>query len=234
MKKNLLHQIFKEKDELKAQNNMRFFKTGKGQYAEGDIFLGLNYPQIRALAKKYYKELSLVDVEDLLNSEYHEVRACALLVMVSKYKTGADTDKTDIYKLYIKNADKVNNWDLVDNSAPYILGDYAFNFDRKEDLFNLAKSGNLWKERISIVSSLYFIKHDELDLTFELSKYFISHKHDLIQKASGWMLREAGKKDQNKLELFLKENISCLPRTTLRYAIERFPEQKRKMYLNMK
>ncbi len=234
MKKFFLNEIFNQKDELKAKNNMRFYKTGKGQYAEGDIFLGLTYPQIRSIVKKYYKELCLEDIEDFLNNKYHEIRAGALLAAVLKYKNGSEKEKTDIYNLYIKNAEKINNWDLVDNSAPYIAGDYAFNFNRKEDLLSLARSGNLWQERISIVSTLYFIKQGELDLTFDLSKHFILHKHDLIQKASGWMLREAGKKDQNKLEEFLLQNISHLPRTTLRYAIERFSEEKRKIYLNMK
>ncbi len=234
MKKNFYNEIFNQKDELKAKNNMRFFKTGKGQYAEGDIFLGLTYPQIRLIVKKYYKELNLDDIEDCLNNKYHEIRAAALLAAVLKYKNGDEKVKSDIYNLYIKNSEKINNWDLVDNSAPYIAGDYAFNFNRKKDLLSLAGSGNLWQERISIVSTLYFIKQGELDLTFDLSKHFISHKHDLIQKASGWMLREAGKKDQNKLEEFLQQNISHLPRTTLRYAIERFPEEKRKMYLKMK
>ena len=231
MKKDFLNAILSEKDDVKARNNMRFYKTGKGEYAEGDIFLGLTYPQNRTIAKRYYETLSIADLEDLLSSKYHEVRACTILAAVLKYAHGDTDEKKRIYDFYLKNSDKVNNWDLVDNSAPYIAGDYAFNYHCQNDLRMLAKSGHLWKERISIVSTLYFIKHGSLDLTFELCRDFLGHRHDLIRKASGWMLREAGKKDVKALERFLDENISNMPRTTLRYAIERFPEHKRKEYL---
>lgn len=231
MKKDFLNAILSEKDDVKARNNMRFYKTGKGEYAEGDIFLGLTYPQNRTIAKRYYETLSIADLEDLLSSKYHEVRACTILAAVLKYAHGDTDEKKRIYDFYLKNSDKVNNWDLVDTSAPYISGDYAYNFDKSDDLRALAKSGHLWKERISIVSTLYFIKHGSLDLTFELCRDFLGHRHDLIRKASGWMLREAGKKDVKALERFLDENISNMPRTTLRYAIERFPEHKRKEYL---
>ncbi len=231
MKKDFLNAILSEKDDVKARNNMRFYKTGKGEYAEGDIFLGISYPQNRVLAKKYYKDVSLADLRNMLANKYHEVRACALLALVLQYQCGDERVKTEIYKFYLDNAERVNNWDLVDTSAPYISGDYAYNFAKSDDLRALAKSGHLWKERISIVSTLYFIKHDSLDLTFELCRDFLGHRHDLIRKASGWMLREAGKKDVKALEIFLDENISNMPRTTLRYAIERFPEHKRKEYL---
>ena len=231
MKKDFLNAILSEKDDVKARNNMRFYKTGKGEYAEGDIFLGISYPQNRVLAKKYYKDVSLADLRNMLASKYHEVRACTILAAVLKYAHGDTDEKKRIYDFYLKNSDKVNNWDLVDNSAPYIAGDYAFNYHCQNDLRMLAKSGHLWKERISIVSTLYFIKQGSLDLTFELCRDFLGHRHDLIRKASGWMLREAGKKDVKALERFLDENISNMPRTTLRYAIERFPEHKRKEYL---
>ncbi len=234
MKNEFLNAILSEKDDIKARGNMRFYKTGKGEYAEGDIFLGLTYPQNRRIAKMYYKTLLIADLEDLLSSKYHEVRACTILAAVLKYSQGGTDEKKKIYDFYLKNSGKVNNWDLVDNSAPYIAGDFAFNFQRQNDLRLLAGSGNLWSERISIVATLYFIKHNNLDLTFELCKHFLYHRHDLIQKASGWMLREAGKKDEARLEKFLTENISTIPRTTLRYAIERFPEEKRKKYLKLR
>lgn len=231
MKNDFLAEILSLKNDAKAKNSLRFYKTGKGEYAEGDIFLGISYPQNRVLARKYYKDISLSDIKKMLASKYHEVRACALLAICLQYKSGDDNVKSEIYRFYLDNAERVNNWDLVDTSAPYISGDYAYNFDKSDDLRKLSTSGHLWKERISIVSTLYYIKHGSLDLTFELCKYFLGHRHDLIQKASGWMLREAGKKDVKALEFFLDENISNMPRTTLRYAIEHFPEPKRKEYL---
>ena len=214
----------------KARVLRRFFKTGKGEYAEGDIFLGIQVPQIRAIAKKY-PNLELNKIQQLLNSKIHEERLIALLILSDRYKNSPDKEK--IFNFYLTNIKNINNWDLVDLSAPQIIGAHLLNKDRKI-LYTLANSKNLWKKRISIVSTYFFIHNNDFQDAIKISQLLLNDSHDLIHKAVGWMLREVGKRDQSLLKTFLKQNYKNMPRTMLRYAIEKFPEEKRKSYLNRK
>ena len=220
------------KNDLKNQANpekakiyQNFFKTGPGQYGEGDTFLGLTVPNTRKIAIKY-SSLKLKDIEILLNSRSHEERLAALLILVQQFKN----NQKEIYNFYLKNSKKVNNWDLVDLTADKIVGPYLIN-KSKNILYKLAKSKNLWQRRIAIISTFHFIKNNQFEDTLKISELLLDDKHDLIHKAVGWMLRELGKKDQKTLELFLKKHHKKMSRTTLRYSIEKFPEDKRKLYL---
>ncbi len=213
-------------DKEKAVILSKYFKTGKGQYGEGDSFLGITVPDQRKIAKKYLS-LVLEDLENLLQSNIHEHRLTALLILVEKFKKNHEKNIVDFY---LKNIKFVNNWDLVDLSAPNILGKYLFD-KNKDILYKLAKSNSLWERRISIISTYTFIKNNNFQDTLEISKILLNDSHDLIHKALGWMLREVGKKDLN-LELeFLNKYKKEMPRTALRYAIEKFDEEKRKFYL---
>ncbi len=234
MKKEFLKEILNLKNPTQAKLNTRFYKTGKGEYSEHDIFLGLVSAQNRAIAKKYYKSLAPAELEELLHNKYHEIRMTTLFMLVLKYKHADFELKKEIFEIYINNYAYINNWDLVDNSAPYIAGDYVFNYGGLDVLQRLAKSGHLWAERISVVASLYFIKKQSFDYPLKVCEYFLPHNHDLIHKAVGWMLREVGKQDINVLEEFLEKFTLKMSRTTLRYAIERFDEDTRKHYLLMK
>ena len=207
----------------------RFFKTGKGEYGEGDIFLGIKVPEQRKVADKF-QELSLKDIEKLLNSKIHEYRMSALFILIKQYEKADEEYKKEIFNFYLKNTKNINNWDLVDLSAPKIVGDYLLNKPRKI-LYKLARSSNLWERRIVIISTWIFIKNNEFDDTLKIAKILLNDKHDLIHKAVGWMLREVGKRDQKIEEEFLKKYYLKMPRTMLRYAIERFNEKKRKFYL---
>lgn len=222
-------------DPMQAKILQRFFKTGRGEYGEGDIFLGIKVPIQRKLAKKYLG-LKLNDIQKLLNSKIHEERLVGLLILVSQYnKTRDSKKKREIFYFYLNNTAKINNWDLVDLSAPNIAGDYLLNnYSKKNILYKLARSKNLWEKRISIVSTFAFIRQKKFEDTLAISEILLGDTHDLIHKAVGWMLREVGKKDQNVLEEFLKKNYNNLARTTLRYAIERFEEKKRKSFLSGK
>lgn len=214
----------------KAAILQRFFKTGKGEYAEGDIFSGLTVPQSRVIAKKY-KDLELSEIENLLHSKIHEERLIALLILIEHFKKNKHEQK-EIFEMYLQNTKYINNWDLVDLSAPNVVGMYLA--DKKRNvLYELAKSHNLWEKRISILSTLAFIvKKNEYVDTFKISDILLRDEHDLIHKAVGWMLREVGKRiSQEKEEEFLKTRYKIMPRTMLRYAIERFEEGKRKKYL---
>lgn len=224
------------KSELKKLSNKEraktyswFFKTGKGEYGEGDKFLGITVPMQREVAKKFL-DLNLGEIKELLYSPIHEHRFTALEVLVMKFEKGRDKDKKEIADFYLKNAKLVNNWDLVDTSAPYILGKYLENKERTA-LYKLARSKNLWERRIAIVSTFAFIKENDLGDTFKISEILLSDKYDLIHKAVGWMLREAGKKDKKKLVAFLETHHSKMPRTTLRYSIEKFSPEERRSYL---
>jgi len=224
------------KQELKKLANPKqakihawFFKTGKGQYGEGDIFLGTKVPVQRKIAKKY-PNLTLKDIEQLLQSKIHEHRLCALFILIAKYKKANDNLKKQIFKLYLKNAKQINNWDLVDLSAPNIVGDYLLDKPR-EVLYKLASSKNLWERRISILATYTFIKNNDFIDTLKISKLLLGDDHDFIHKAVGWMLREVGKRNQPTEEKFLKKYYKQMPRTMLRYAIEKFDEKKRKSYL---
>jgi 3-methyladenine DNA glycosylase AlkD len=226
MIKKLKKELDDHKNLKKAKILSRFFKTGKGQYGEGDIFLGIKVPEQRRIAKKY--NLSLEEIQELLNSKIHEYRLVALFVLIDKYKKFKD--KKIIVDFYLKNTRNINNWDLVDLSASKILGEYLID-KNKEILYKLAKSNDLWEKRISIIATLAFIKTNKFEDTLKISKILLNDKHDLIHKAVGWMLREVGKKDQKVEEEFLKKCYKKMPRTMLRYSIEKFDEIKRKDYL---
>ena len=217
-------------DSNRAKNLSWFFKTGKGQYGEGDIFLGIPVPEQRKVAKKYF-DLSLGDVQELLKSKIHEHRFTALVILISKYRKAKESGKKEIYDLYLKNTENINNWDLVDLSAPRIVGDYLLNKERSI-LYKLAKSKSLWEKRISILSTFTFIDNNDFEDALNISELLLHDEHDLIHKAVGWALREVGKKEQNVEEQFLAKHYFQMPRTMLRYAIEKFDEEKRKKYLN--
>ncbi len=229
---SLKKEIRKFANPTKAKILQRFFKTGKGDYGQGDIFLGLMVPQSRKLAKRF-KVLAITDVKKLLKSKIHEERLIALFVLIYQYQTGGEQSKKDIYNLYLKSAKYINNWDLVDLSAPKIVGDFLLNRSRKV-LYKLAKSENLWKRRIAILATYTFIKQGQLKDTLAISKILLDDNYDLIHKAVGWMLRETGKKNLQEEENFLKNHYKHMPRTALRYAIERFPPKKRLAYLTRK
>ncbi len=213
-----------------AEHSQRFFKTGQGDYGEGDKFLGIRVPVLREQAKKY-QAIALTEVELLLQSSFHEERLCALLLLVRKFSKGDEAAKTAIYNLYLNNTKYINNWDLVDSSAYQILGAYLDNKD-KQLLYKLAKSSSLWERRIAVMSTFYFIKNDRFEDTLAISKQLLSDREDLIHKAVGWMLREIGKRNLAVEKTFLQSNYKKMPRTMLRYAIEKFPEPERKNYLN--
>ena len=231
MIRGILKEIKSHKNENRAKNLFWFFKTGKGEYGEGDIFWGLNVPTSRKIALKY-KDIPLSEINLLLKYKVHEVRLIGILVLVHRYEQGTAEEKEKIVKFYLKNTKYINNWDLVDLSAPKILGEYLLQEKNPEKiLLKLAKSKNLWEQRIAIISTFAFIQEGNTKWTLEIAKMFLKHDHDLIHKATGWMLREAGKKDVKKLCQFLDVNIYHMPRTMLRYAIEKFPENVRLAYL---
>ena len=209
-----------------------FFKTGPGQYGEGDVFLGINVPVLRKIAKEC-RNTSIVDMMRLLRSSIHEERVLALFLLVAAYVRGDDAEKKKIYSLYLKNTRFINNWDLVDLSAPNIVGHHLLDKGRNP-LYKLATSRDLWKKRIAILATFTFIRQNDFADTLNISQLLLSDEHDLIHKAVGWMLREVGKRDLQTEESFLKQHYSIMPRTMLRYAIERFPERKRKKYLQGK
>jgi len=213
-------------DPERARNLAWYFKTGKGQYGYGDRFIGLTVPTMRRIAHRYF-HLPLTDVAKLLASPIHEHRSAALEILVAQYER--EKSKA-VFDFYLKHTKFVNNWDLVDTSAPYIAGQHLLTRPRKI-LYRLAKSRNLWERRIAIVSTFAFIKAGDFEDTFAIAKLLLKDDHDLIHKAVGWALREAGKQSAPALLRFLKENYSALPRTTLRYAIERFPARLRKRLL---
>lgn len=213
-----------------ATFSQRFFKTGPGEYGEGDLFRGIRVPVLRKVAKDH-KQLSLSETLKLLHSPYHEDRIVALLILIHHYAAGNDAAKTEVYNSYLKHARLVNNWDLVDSSAPQIVGAYLSNKDR-EVLYRLARSNNLWERRIAILATLHFIKHGEVADTLKLALVLLADSEDLIHKAVGWMLREVSKRDLKSAEDFLRKHCQRMPRTMLRYAIERFPEPKRLRYLS--
>jgi 3-methyladenine DNA glycosylase AlkD len=232
MLSNLIKDLQRLTNKEKAEILQRFFKTGKGEYAEGDIFLGITVPEQRKLAKNYFG-MSLTDLQKLLNSKIHEYRLTALFILIIQYEKGNEKQKEKIFNFYLNNTKNINNWDLVDLSAPKILGNYLSNNKSKIKILDkLSKSNSLWEKRISILATYSFIKNNIFEYTLKLSKLFLKEKHDLMHKAVGWMLREIGKKDVKKLEEFLNIYSKEMPRTMLRYAIEKFDESKRKYYLN--
>ncbi|MBU0760694.1 MAG: DNA alkylation repair protein [Nanoarchaeota archaeon] len=204
-----------------------FFKTGKGQYGEGDIFLGVKVPQTRQIAKKY-SDLPLNEISQLLNSKLHEERLAALLILVNNFQKNPSKE---LFDFYLANTKNINNWDLVDLTAHKIVGAYLEDKPR-EILYKLARSSSLWERRIAIISTFHFIRDNDFKDSLALAEILLNDSHDLMHKAVGWMLREIGKRDQSLLENFLKKHYKKMPRTMLRYAIERFEEGKRKNYLN--
>jgi len=213
-------------DEEKKTVLPRFFKTGKGEYGEGDKFLGVTVPLTRAVAKKY-KETSFEVLESLLESEWHECRLCALLILIEKYKTEPDV----VVRFYLDHLKGINNWDLVDLSAPYILGDHLVGQKDRKVLYDLARSSVMWEQRIAVVSTLMLIRHGSFSDTIALAKLFLDTRHDLMQKAVGWMLREVGKRDRALLTEFLENHKQEIPRTMLRYAIEKFTPEERRHFM---
>ncbi len=230
---NAKKDLQKHASKSKAKILQRFFKTGEGEYGEGDKFIGVVVPDTRKVAKKY-QDLSLGDTKKLLKSPIHEERLLALLIMVSKFnKAQAEVQKKAIFKAYLANTKYINNWDLVDLSSPNIVGQYLSDKPKKI-LYDLSKSKNLWERRIAVVSTFQFIRNGHFGDLLRISKMLLNDKHDLIHKAVGWMLREVGKRDLKALEGFLKANYKKMPRTMLRYAIERLKEPKRLAYLKGK
>ena len=215
-----------QSDDEKKKVLPRFFKTGKGEYGEGDKFMGVTVPRTRSVAKKF-KDCSMDVVENLLESEWHECRLCALLILREKFRY-SDTETT---KFYLDHSKGINNWDLVDLSAPYILGEYLVKKEDRSILYSLAASDSMWEQRIAIVSTLMLIRNNQFEDTVRLAEMLMSSREDLIQKALGWMLREVGKKDETTLLKFLDSYNKKMPRTMLRYSIEKLSPQLRKAYM---
>lgn len=216
-------------DKEVAEHSQAFFKAGKGGYGAGDKFLGIRVPEIRKLVK-HFKAASINDALFILHSPFHEERLFALLLLVEKFNSGDVDTQCEIFQCYMNNLKYVNNWDLVDSSAHHIVGGYLDDKDKKP-LFDLVHSDSLWQRRIAIIASYYFIKHDAFDTTLALADELKQDNEDLIQKAVGWMLREVGNRDLDKEKEFLDKYYEQMPRTMLRYAIEKFPEQERLGYL---
>ncbi len=212
-----------------AKSATRFFKTGPGQYGEGDTFIGINVPTLRTVSREF-RTLPLDEIQSLLNSPVHEERHLSLMVLVLQVAKGDEAHRKRAFDLYLGNTRFINNWDLVDCSAPQVVGGFLMTKPR-EPLLSLAKSRSLWERRIAIVSTQHFIRHGEFGETLAISRMLLEDKEDLIHKATGWMLREVGKKNQPVLEGFLARHGGNMPRTMLRYAIERFPPDQRRAYL---
>jgi 3-methyladenine DNA glycosylase AlkD len=208
----------------------KFFKTGPGEYGEGDRFRGVRVPAIRKVAKGF-REMVLSEMEALLESEFHEDRMLAVILMVERFRRADAEDRQTIYNRYLARSDRINNWDLVDVSAEPIVGGFLWTRTDRSVLDRLAQSDWMWDRRIAIVSTFHFIRRDHFDDTLRIAKALLADPEDLLHKATGWMLREVGKRDLPALEAFLDRHISAMPRTMLRYAIEKFPEPKRKAHL---
>ncbi len=230
MLKALTKQLHELADRERAAHAQRYFKTGPGEYAEGDRFIGVRVPELRKLARAY-RQLPLNDIKTLLHSPIHEQRLLALLIMVQQFERGEAAQQERLYKLYLDNTRYINNWDLVDSSAPKIVGAWLEGRN-KSVLKRLAKSDSLWERRIAILACFYFIQQGNFGLALQLAKQLLRDEHDLIHKAVGWMLREIGKRDRQSEEAFLQLHYHQMPRTMLRYAIERLPEKRRKAYLD--
>ena len=213
----------------RARNLSWFFKTAPGEYGAGDRFIGIRVPVLRRLAREF-RQLSLSDTTQLLQSPIHEERLLALIILVNACRRGDDAERAEIYALYLAQLDRVNNWDLVDSSAPYIVGAHLLNRSRKT-LFRLARSKNLWHRRVAILATFYFIRQNDFADALQLAELLREDEHDLMHKAVGWMLREIGKRDLTVLRTFLDRHAAFMPRTMLRYAIEKLSERERRRYL---
>ena len=231
----LLSRMISAADPSQVAGLSRFFKTGPGQYGEGDKFLGIKVPVTRQVVKECWRRVGLAELEECMASEFHEVRLAALLTLVELFrheKSGASVSRKDCVDFYLAHTPGINNWDLVDLSCYPLLGEWLMDKDRSL-LYDLARHGRtIWEQRIGIVSTMTFIRHGEIEDTFAIADILLDHPHDLIHKAVGWLLREAGKRDKAALEAYLKPRYLSMPRTMLRYAIEKFPEGERLMYLS--
>jgi len=229
---NLKNELRSKADPKKANFLARYFKTGKGQYAEGDVFLGgIVTSEMRKIANKY-QDIPLRDIQALLKSKFHEERSLALGILNRQFTKAKNQERLKFYKFYLQNTKHINNWDLVDISAGNIVGEYLIANPQKIGVLKkLARSKSLWERRIAIMATFTFIKKGQFQETLTIGEMLLTDKHDLIHKAVGWMLREVGKKDQKAEEAFLKKHYQTMPRTMLRYAIEKFPEKTRKKYL---
>lgn len=216
----------------KAAFLQRFFKTGKGQYAEGDVFLGIVNPLTRNVAKAN-KQTPLPELQKLIESPYHEARLAALVIVTEQFKKASSEKRKELFDFYLRNTAHINNWDLVDVTCPHVVGLYLLDKDRSV-LYELAKSPMLWEQRIAMVSTAAFIRRKEYDDALAIAEMLLPHTHDLIHKAVGWMLREVGKRDKDTLTGFLERHAPHMPRTALRYAIEHFPPEERKYFMEKK
>ena len=223
--KTITNELQALSDAEKREIFPKFFKAGKGEYGEGDRFLGVTVPNIRAIAK-LHKDISIEEIRDLIQSEWHEVRLCALIIMVENSKKKDEALRKELFNLYLSQTERINNWDLVDLSCRFIIGEYLL--DKSRDiLYQLAQSPLLWDNRIAIVSTYAFIRKGQLEDTYALSDLMMQHPHDLMHKAIGWMLREAGKRDPERLYDYVMSHRADMPRTMLRYAIEKFSPKER-------
>ena len=223
--KTITNELQALSDAEKREIFPKFFKAGKGEYGEGDRFLGVTVPNIRAIAK-LHKDISIEEIRELIQSEWHEVRLCALIIMVEKSKKKDEALRKELFNLYLSQTKRINNWDLVDLSCRFIIGEYLL--DKSRDiLYHLAQSPLLWDNRIAIVSTYAFIRKGQLEDTYALSDLMMQHSHDLMHKAIGWMLREAGKRDSERLYDYVMSHRADMPRTMLRYAIEKFSPKER-------
>ncbi|GHT36244.1 DNA alkylation repair protein [Bacteroidia bacterium] len=226
----ILQELLSVANAEKASFLRRFFKCGPGEYAEGDIFLGIVVPIVRSIAKANRKTPP-AELQKLITSEYHEARLCALLIVSDQFEKAPEKERAGLYDFFMRNTRFANNWDLVDVTYPHVVGVYLLDKDRSV-LYDMAQSSSLWEQRIAIVSTIIFIRNYEFIDTLAISDILLSHKHDLIHKAVGWMLREVGKRDRDTLTSYIEQNSVKMSRTTLRYAIEHYPESERQYFLN--
>ena len=231
----LKEQIIAHADPSQVEGLMRFFKTGPGQYGEGDKFLGIKVPVTRSVVKECWKDVGFKELEDCIMSEYHEIRLAALLTLVQIFAHAKKNPELQeqCVDFYLLHTDRINNWDLVDLSCYELIGSWLLDKDRTL-LYDLARNGrNIWEQRIGMVSTMQFIRHGQTADTYAIADILLNHKHDLIQKAVGWLLREAGKRDADELRRWLQPRANTMPRTALRYAIEKFPDSERRSWLTL-
>jgi 3-methyladenine DNA glycosylase AlkD len=231
MIKQIKKDIQQKANPEKAVILARFFKTGKGEYGEGDIFIGVTIPNIRTIAKKY-ANIPLNTIQQLLNNPVHELRVTGVIILVNKFKKATEAEREKIYNFYIKNFKNINNWDLVDLSCHHIVGEFLLDKQEKRKiLYEWAKSNDLWTKRIAVISTFDFIRNKQFDECLHIAELLLNDKHDLIHKAVGWMLRETGKRNQEVEEKFLRKHYKKMPRTMLRYSIEKFDKNKKAFYM---
>ncbi len=228
----ILQRLYALANPARAAQLRRFFKTGPGEYGEGDRFLGVSLPQTRALVKKFWRETDFAELEELYASPWHEARAAAVLTLVEKFeKTKDEAARKAVFDFYVQHLPRANNWDLIDVSVYKIIGVYLYNKEDRSLFYRLARSKSLWEQRASIVGTMYLVKRGDFQITLALAERFLTHPHDLMHKACGWLLREVGKKDESVLCAFLDKHHKQMPRTMLRYALERLSPALKKRYM---